>query len=74
MSKHKKNKNSEKKDKKREEEQMMKDYLETKWKKNVSYTCIHCLQRAYLSEINQTQGYVTDEELILCSGNKLMHM
>lgn len=47
--------------------------LETKWGNNVTFSCRHCLQNAYESELNETQGYVTDEELIQSSNNKLKH-
>jgi hypothetical protein len=52
----------------------MKQFLEEKWLKKVSYSCEHCLEIAYLSEMNDTTGYVTDEELILLSNNKLKYM
>ena len=49
------------------------EFLEKKWNNNITYNCIHCLQEAYYSELNNTQGYVTDEELIVSSNNKLKH-
>lgn len=49
------------------------DFLEKKWNNKVIYKCVHCLQEAYESEVNNTQGYVTDEELIISSNNKLKH-
>jgi len=49
------------------------NFLEQKWNNNVIYTCNHCLQEAYNSELNSIQGYVTDEELIVSSKNKLKH-
>ena len=52
----------------------MKQFLEEKWLKKVTYSCEHCLEIAYLSEMNDTTGYVTDEELILLSNNKLKYM
>lgn len=51
----------------------MTKFLEQKWNQNVVYTCSHCLKEAYDSECNDTQGYVTDEELIISSNNKLKH-
>lgn len=51
----------------------MRDFLEKKWNNTISYSCGHCLQEAYSSELNDTQGYVTDEELIISSNNKLKH-
>lgn len=47
------------------------DFLEKKWKHTITYSCGHCLQEAYYSEVNDTQGYVTDEELIVSSNHKL---
>ena len=52
---------------------IMCNYLENKWNNNVVYDCVHCLEEAYCSEVNNTQGYVTDEELIISSNNKLKH-
>ncbi len=49
----------------------MREFLEKKWNNNISYSCIHCLREAYFSELNDTQGYVTDDELIISSNNKL---
>ena len=51
----------------------MKLFLEEKWSKKVNYTCCNCLEIAYLSELNNTTGYVTDDELIELSNNKLKH-
>ncbi len=51
----------------------MRDFLEKKWSNTVNYQCVHCLQEAYYCELNNTQGYVTDEELIVSSNNKLRH-
>lgn len=48
-------------------------FLEKKWNNTIAYKCNHCLQEAYNSELNNTQGYVTDEELITSSNNKLKH-
>ena len=52
----------------------MKQILEEKWRKKVNYTCCHCLEIAYLCELQNTTGYVTDEELIISSNNKLKQM
>lgn len=49
------------------------DFLESKWNNTITYKCAHCLQEAYDSEVNNTQGYITDEELITSSNNKLKH-
>jgi len=51
----------------------MRDFLEKKWNNTITYKCIHCLQEAYDSELNNIQGYITDEELIISSNNKLKH-
>ena len=47
------------------------EFLEKEWNNTITYTCGHCLQEAYYSEINNTQGYITDEELIISSNNSL---
>lgn len=47
-------------------------FLENKWGNKVCYTCECCLKEAYLSEVNK-DGYVTDEELVLSSNNKLQY-
>jgi hypothetical protein len=47
--------------------------LEIKWSNPVKYTCVNCLKEAYLSVINDTNGYVTDDDLIKSSNNKLKH-
>ena len=52
---------------------IMCDFLGKKWNNNITYKCVHCLEEAYHSEVNNIQGYITDEELILCSNNKLRH-
>ncbi len=49
------------------------EFLENKWKNKVCYTCESCLEIAYTSELSNTTGYVTDEELIESSNNKLQH-
>lgn len=51
----------------------MSKFLEQKWNNNIIYKCNHCLEEAYYSELNNIQGYVTDEELIVSSNNKLKH-
>lgn len=51
----------------------MSNYLAQKWNNNVIYKCNHCLQEAYDSELNNVQGYVTDEDLIASSKHKLKH-
>lgn len=53
--------------------QIMQKELEQRWNTSVIYTCDHCLQEAYMSEVTHSQGYVTDEELILSSNYKLKH-
>jgi aspartate carbamoyltransferase regulatory subunit len=52
---------------------VMSKFLEQKWNNEVVYKCGYCLQEAYNSEVNNIQGYVTDEELIISSNNKLKH-
>lgn len=49
------------------------EYLKNKWNNDICYTCNNCLREAYLSEISNTTGYVTDEDLIISSKNKLKH-
>jgi hypothetical protein len=51
----------------------MRVFLEKKWNNTITYNCGYCLKEAYYSELNNTQGYVTDEELIISSNNKLKH-
>ncbi len=48
-------------------------FLENKWNDKVCYTCKSCLQEVYLSKINNKDGYVTDEELVNSSNNKLKY-
>lgn len=48
-------------------------FLENKWNNKVCYTCEYYLHEAYLSEVNNKDGYVTDEELVLSSNNKLQY-
>ncbi len=70
-------KTSKKKDKQRirnnktNSTQNMVAYLSEKWKNKVTWSCDCCLQEAYNCEMNETQGYVTDEELINSSNHKL---
>lgn len=40
----------------------MHEFLEKKWKHIVNYNCVHCLQEAYHSEINDIQGYVVKQQ------------
>jgi hypothetical protein len=52
----------------------MRKGVKQKWKNNdIKYNCGYCLKEAYNSEINDSQGYVTDEDLIESSNNKLKH-
>ena len=51
----------------------MRDFLEKKWNNTITYKCNNCLREAYYSELNDTQGYITDEDLIISSNNKLKH-
>ena len=55
------------------ETKKMVEFLEEKWQNKICYTCINCLKIAYSSEISDSTGYVTDEELIESSNNKLLH-
>ena len=49
-------------------------FLQSKWKtNNVKYSCANCLQIAYQSEIDNCQGYVTDDDLIESSNGILKH-
>ena len=56
-----------------EDNSKMCEFLGKKWKNTITYKCSHCLREAYDSEMNNMQGYVTDEELIVASNNKLKH-
>ncbi len=51
----------------------MRLFLEQRWNNTVAYSCNCCLKEAYYSELNGTCGYVTDEELVLSSNNKLKY-
>ena len=51
----------------------MRDFLEKKWNNTITYKCINCLREAYYLELNNTQGYISDEDLIISSNNKLKH-
>lgn len=46
-------------------------YLENKWENTVRFYCKHCLEKAFYYEQNNENGYVSDDELIYCSKNKL---
>lgn len=48
-------------------------FLESIYKRQIKYTCIHCLNHAYRCEKENTSGYVTDEDLIESSNYKLKH-
>ena len=48
--------------------------LEKKWNNKVCYTCEHCLMNAYNSVVNNTSGYVTDDDLIISSNHTLKHL
>lgn len=48
-------------------------FLQEKYKRTVKYSCVHCLKTAYESEINGITGYVTDDELVESSNNKLKY-
>ena len=56
-----------------DEQTVMCNYLKTKWKNDINFKCFNCLKLAYESEVNETYGYVTDEDLIISSNNKLRH-
>ena len=58
---------------KNEADNKMCDFLEKKWNNTITYKCVNCLREAYYSELNNTQGYITDEDLIISSNNKLKH-
>lgn len=51
----------------------MTSVLERKWNCSFVYSCEYCLREAYSSVVEDRTGYVTDEELINCSGNSLQH-
>ncbi len=55
------------------EHELMIETLESAWKTKVKYTCLECLKTAYMSVKNNTNGYITDEELIKSSNNTLKH-
>lgn len=55
-------------------EAYMIEYLSQRWKRPVTYSCEHCLTKAYEAERDGVRGYVTDEELIEASGGTLKHM
>jgi|LakMenEpi03Aug12_release.lakeMendotaPanAssembly.Ray.scaffolds.fasta_scaffold2590006_1 hypothetical protein len=49
------------------------EYLEKKWQRRVRYSCLHCLDVAFVAVVENINGYVTDEELIESSGDTLKH-
>jgi hypothetical protein len=53
--------------------QKMISTLESVWRRPVKYTCENCLREAYCSVVNNVNGYVTDDELIISSKNTLRH-
>ena len=67
----KKQKKLTKSQKKDDELKEMLIFLEKKYKREIKYSCFECLKIAYISEKNNTNGYVTDEELIESSNYKL---
>ena len=49
-------------------------FLESRYKRKIKYTCIHCLKHAYRCEKEDIKnGYVTDDDLIESSNYKLKH-
>jgi hypothetical protein len=49
-------------------------FLESRYKRKIKYTCIHCLHHAYRCEKEERiNGYVTDDDLIESSNYKLKH-
>ena len=56
-----------------EETDKMINFLQAKWSNPVKFSCVHCSKEAYFSVINQSNGYVTDDELIESSNNTLRH-
>lgn len=47
------------------------NFLGKKWNNTINYKRVYCLEEAYESEFNNIQGYISDEELIMSSNNKL---
>jgi hypothetical protein len=48
--------------------------LAVKWRRpTVTYKCTHCLREAYHAVTTDTNGYVTDDELIAASGGTLRY-
>ena len=74
IKKNRQNKKLKKKEAEENENARMKQFLEQKWSKKINYSCKHCLSIAYFCELNDTTGYITDDELIILSNNKLRHM
>lgn len=72
-----KQKTSKKKDKQRLKKQKSTQeiitFLESQWQTTIKYNCLTCLQKAYDSELNHYQGYITDDDLIATSKHKLLH-
>ena len=62
-----------KKLKKEKELKLMIETLESAWKTEIKYTCIECLKTAYLSVKNNTNGYITDDDLMESSNNTLKY-
>jgi len=49
-------------------------FLENRYKRKIKYTCLVCLQHAYKCEKEgRINGYVSDDDLIESSNNKLKH-
>lgn len=48
-------------------------FLEKKWNNTVNFSCQNCLKEAYKSELNDEQGYITDEELMKSSNYTLKY-
>jgi len=50
-------------------------FLEKEWNFECkNYNCPNCLKKAYNCVINDTNGYITDDELIVASNYKLKHL
>jgi hypothetical protein len=41
----------------------MQEYLERTWRHPVSYKCTNCLRTAYLNQINDANGYISEDDL-----------
>lgn len=70
-------KRQEKKQKKNEQMDMenkkMEEYLESAFHCKITYNCNNCLKEAYNALINNTDGYITDDDLIIASKGRLKH-